>query len=46
MAGVPEWKAKRRSRHISAETFAGYVRAAEEYGDLHRLQGTRGHVMG
>jgi integrase len=33
MAGVPEWKARRRSRHRSAETFAGYVRAAEEWTD-------------
>jgi hypothetical protein len=27
------WKARRRSRHRSAETFAGYVRAAEEWTD-------------
>jgi integrase len=33
IAGVPEWKARRRSRHRSAETFAGYVRAAEEWTD-------------
>jgi len=36
MAGVPEWKARRRSRHRSAETFAGYVRAAEEWTDSGR----------
>jgi hypothetical protein len=29
MAGIPEWTARRRSRHRSAETFAGYVRAEE-----------------
>jgi integrase len=33
VAGIPEWKARRRSRHRSAETFAGYVRAAEEWTD-------------
>jgi integrase len=33
IAGMPEWKARRRSRHRSAETFAGYVRAAEEWTD-------------
>jgi integrase len=33
IAGIPEWKARRRSRHRSAETFAGYVRAAEEWTD-------------
>jgi integrase len=33
VAGIPEWKARRRSRHRSAETFAGYVRAAEEWAD-------------
>ena len=29
MAGIPEWKARRRSRHRSFATFAGYVRVAE-----------------
>ena len=33
MAGVRESKARRRSHHRSAETFAGYVRAAEEWTD-------------
>ena len=30
MAGVPEWKIRRRSRHRTAEMVARYVRAAEE----------------
>ena len=31
MAGVPEWKIRRRSRHRTAEMVARYVRAAEEW---------------
>jgi hypothetical protein len=27
------WKARRRSRHRSTETFAGYVRAAKDWTD-------------
>ena len=33
MAGVPEWKIRRRSRHRTAEMVARYVRAAEEWTD-------------
>jgi hypothetical protein len=33
MAGIPEWKARRRSRHRSLATFASYVRAAEDWTD-------------
>jgi hypothetical protein len=33
MAGVPEWKARRRSRNRSAETFSAYVRADKEWTD-------------
>jgi integrase len=33
MAGIPEWKARRRSRHRSLATFDGYVRAAEDWTD-------------
>ena len=32
VAGVPEYQARQRSRHKSAETFAGYVRAANVSG--------------
>jgi hypothetical protein len=30
LAGTPEWKIRRRSRHRSAELVARYVRAAEQ----------------
>jgi integrase len=33
MAGVPEWKIRRRSRHRTAEMVARYVRAAEDWTD-------------
>ena len=33
MAGVPEWKIRRGSRHRTAEMVARYVRAAEEWTD-------------
>src|SRR5262249_49167127 len=33
MAGTPEWKFRRRSRHKTAELVARYVRAAEEWTD-------------
>lgn len=33
MAGMPEWKIRRRSRHRTAEMVARYVRAAEEWTD-------------
>ena len=33
MAGTPEWKIRRRSRHRTAELVARYVRAAEDWTD-------------
>jgi integrase len=33
MAGTPEWKIRRRSRHRTAELVARYVRAAEQWTD-------------
>ena len=33
IAGTPEWKIRRRSRHRTAELVARYVRAAEEWTD-------------
>jgi hypothetical protein len=33
LAGTPEWKIRRRSRHRTAELVARYVRAAEEWTD-------------
>jgi integrase len=33
LAGIPEWKIRRRSRHKTAELVARYVRAAEQWTD-------------
>jgi hypothetical protein len=33
LAGTPEWKIRRRSRHRTAELVARYVRAAEQWTD-------------
>jgi hypothetical protein len=33
LAGTPEWKIRRRSRHRTAELLARYVRVAEQWTD-------------